>query len=67
VQDAETKRTKWVDSSDSFVRYSYEQEFFRVTDYATQTFKKAGSELLHIRTDEDYVKVLKKFFISRNR
>src|SRR5687767_9864442 len=67
VQDAENNKTKWVDSSDSFVRYSYEQEFFRVTDYSTQTFKKAGSELLHIRTDEDYVKVLKKFFISRNR
>jgi uncharacterized protein (DUF58 family) len=67
VQDAESNKTKWVDSSDSFVRYSYEQEFFRVTDYCTQTFKKAGSQLLHIRTDEDYVKVLKKFFISRNR
>jgi uncharacterized protein (DUF58 family) len=67
VQDAESNKTKWVDSSDSFVRYSYEQEFFRVTQYATQIFKKAGSELLHIRTDEDYVKVLKKFFISRNR
>ncbi len=67
VQDAESHVTKWVDSSDSFVRYSYEQEFFRVTEYSTQTFKKAGSQLLHIRTDEDYVKVLKKFFISRNR
>ncbi|NOT51353.1 MAG: DUF58 domain-containing protein [Chitinophagaceae bacterium] len=67
VRDPESNKTKWVDSSDSFVRYSYEQEFFRVTQYATQIFKKAGSELLHIRTDEDYVRVLKKFFISRNR
>jgi uncharacterized protein (DUF58 family) len=67
VQDAESGITKWVDSSNSFVRQEYQQEFFRVTDYSTQTFKKAGSELLHIRTDEDYVKVLQKFFISRNR
>jgi uncharacterized protein (DUF58 family) len=67
IKDPENKSTKWVDSSDSFVRYSYEQEFFRITQYATQTFKKAGSELLHIRNDEDYVRVLKKFFISRNR
>jgi uncharacterized protein (DUF58 family) len=67
VEDAESHKTKWVDSSNSFVRYSYEQEFFRVTDYSTQTFKKAGCDLLHIRTDEDYVKVLQKFFISRNR
>jgi uncharacterized protein (DUF58 family) len=67
IMDTESRSTKWVDSSDSFVRYTYEQEFFRITQYATQTFKKAGSELLHIRNDEDYVRVLKKFFISRNR
>ena len=67
VQDAESKKTKWVDSSNSFVRYSYEQEFFRVTAYSTQVFKKAGCDLLHIRTGDDYVKVLQKFFISRNR
>ena len=34
-----------------FVRYSYEQEFFRVTEYSTQTFKKAGCDLLHVRTE----------------
>src|SRR4249919_375867 len=37
VQDAENGATKWVDSSNSFVRYRYEQEFFRITDYSTQT------------------------------
>src|SRR5258705_2567147 len=67
VQDAESGNTKWVDSSSEFVRQRYQQEFFRIVEYSTQTFKKAGSELLHLRTDEDYVKVLQKFFISRNR
>ncbi len=67
VKDAESGQTKWVDSSDRFVRYSYEQEFFRVTQYSTQTFKKAGCDLLHIRTDQDYVKVLQRFFLGRNR
>lgn len=67
VEDAESGNTQWVDSGNSFVRQQYLQEFFRVTEYSTQTFKKAGSELLHIRTDEDYVKVLQKFFISRNK
>ncbi len=67
VQDLENGKTKWVDSSDSFVRYSYEQEFFRVTDYSTQTFKKAGCDLLHVKTGEDYVRVLQRFFLSRNR
>ena len=67
VQDLENEKTKWVDSSNSFVRYSYEQEFFRVTDYSTQTFKKAGCDLLHVKTGEDYVRVLQRFFLSRNR
>lgn len=67
VKDAESGATKWIDSSNRFVRYSYEQEFFRVTQYSTQTFKKAGCDLLHIRSDEDYVKILQRFFLSRNR
>jgi uncharacterized protein (DUF58 family) len=67
VQDSESGQTKWVDSSNSFVRYSYEQEFFRVTEYSTQTFKKAGCDLLHVKTGDDYVRVLQKFFLSRNR
>lgn len=67
TKDAESGATKWVDSSDALVRYSYEQEFFRVTAYASQNFKKAGCDLLHIKTGEDYVKVLQRFFLSRNR
>lgn len=67
VQDAETDRTKWVDTSDSYVRKSYQEEFFRVTEYSTQAFKKAGSDLLHVRTGEDYVRVLQRFFLSRNK
>jgi len=67
VQDAESGLTRWVDSSNAFVRESYQQEFFRVTEYSTQTFKKAGSDLLHLQTGDDYVKVLQRFFLSRNK
>lgn len=67
VQDAESGRTQWVDSSNAFVRHQYEQEFFRVTEYAVNHFKKAGCDLLHVRTGDDYVKVLQRFFLSRNR
>ena len=67
IEDAETGKQKWVDTSSSLVRHEYEKEFFRITSYSTETFKKAGSDLLHVRTDEDYVKVLKQFFISRNK
>ena len=67
VLDAETGNQKWIDTGDLFVRHSYEQEFFRVTKYSNDIFKKAGCDLLHLRTDEDYVKVLQRFFFSRNR
>ncbi len=67
VQDAETGDRRWVDSSNAFVRKRYQEEFFRVTAYSTQAFKQAGADLLHVRTDEDYVKVLQRFFLSRNK
>lgn len=67
IEDAESGEEKWVDSNSELVRYEYEKEFFRITDYANYMFRKSGCYLLHLRTDEDYVKVLQKFFISRNR
>ncbi|MBS1920260.1 MAG: DUF58 domain-containing protein [Bacteroidetes bacterium] len=67
VMDAESGLTRWVDSSSSSVRDAYQQEFFRVTAYSADIFKKAGCDLLHIRSGEDYVRVLERFFLSRNR
>jgi len=67
VMDAESGLTRGVDSSSSSVRDAYQQEFFRVTAYSADIFKKAGCDLLHIRSGEDYVRVLERFFLSRNR
>ena len=67
VEDAESGNEKWVDTGSALVRFEYEKEFFRITDESNAIFKKAGSDLLHVRTDEDYVKVLQRFFISRNK
>ncbi len=67
VEDAETGKIQWIDSSDYLVQAGYQQRFFAATELCKTIFLKAGSDLLHIRTDEDYVKVLQKFFIGRNR
>ncbi len=67
IEDAESGREKWVDTNSKLVRHEYQKEFFKLTDYAKDIFKRSGADLLHIRTDEDYVKVLQKFFISRNK
>jgi len=66
IEDAETGQKKWLDTNDYLVRQNYQASFFQHTDYCKNIFRKSGCELLHIRTDEDYVKVLQKFFISRN-
>jgi uncharacterized protein (DUF58 family) len=67
VEDAETGSRQLIDTHNKFVRHQYQQAFFQHTDYCKTVFVRAGCDLLHIRTDEDYVKVLKKFFIGRNR
>jgi len=67
IEDAETGVQKWIDTDSRFVRHEYEKEFFSLTDYSNEVFRKAGCDLLHVRTDEDYVKVLQRFFISRNK
>jgi len=66
VADAETGATQWVDSSDYNVQQQYQQHFFNHTEWCKQVFLRAGSDLLHVRTDEDYVKILQKFFIGRS-
>jgi uncharacterized protein (DUF58 family) len=66
AEDAETGKSKWIDTNDVLTRQNYQAAFFQHTEYCKNIFRKAGCDLLHIRTDEDYVKVLQKFFISRN-
>ena len=67
VEDAETGEVQWIDSSDYTLQTNYQKHFFTTTEWCKTVFLKAGSDLLHVRTDEDYVKVLQKFFIGRNR
>jgi uncharacterized protein (DUF58 family) len=67
VEDAETGTIQWVDTNDYLVRTNYQQYFFSMTEWCKTVFLKAGCDLLHMRTDEDYVKILKKFFVGRNR
>ena len=65
MEDAETGKVKWVDSSSELVRYNYQQYFFTQTEICKKYFRTSGADLLHVRTDEDYVKILQKFFLKR--
>ncbi len=65
IKDAETNNTKWIDTNNPIIRNNYQQHFFEHTNNCKNYFLQAGAELLHIRTDEDYVKILQQFFIKR--
>lgn len=65
LQDAESGKDVWVDSSNAMVRYNYQQHFFKQTEDTKVYFRKAGADLLHVRTDNDYVRILQKFFLNR--
>ena len=67
AEDSETGGRYWVDTNDYLVRTNYQQYFFRQTEQCKSIFHKAGCDLLHLRTDEDYVKILQRFFIGRHR
>jgi len=65
VQDLETGKAKWLDTGNAMVQYNYQQHFLEQSALCKSIFRKAGADLLHIRTDEDYVKILQQFFIKR--
>jgi uncharacterized protein (DUF58 family) len=67
VQDMETGKAQWLNTSDAMVRYNYHQNFINQSTQTKNIFKKSGAQLLHIRTDEDYVKVLQYFFKRRKK
>ncbi len=66
VQDAESGQSRWIDSGNAMVRYHYQQHFMQQSELCKDYFRQAGAELLHVRTDDDYVKILQQFFIKRN-
>lgn len=65
IEDAETGDVKWIDSGNETVRYNYQKHFLAMSEETKKNFRKAGADLLHIRTDEDYVKILQQFFHNR--
>ncbi|MEZ5017493.1 MAG: DUF58 domain-containing protein [Flavipsychrobacter sp.] len=65
VIDSETKETAWLDTESKAVRVNYAHRFDTHKKYCTQSFRKSGAQLMTLRTDEDYVKVLQGFFKGR--
>ena len=65
VHDAETGNIVWLDTSDSYIRKRYTNQFHKIMEDAKTVFRAGGADLMQIATGEDYVKKLQEFFIRR--
>ncbi len=65
VEDAERGGQVWIDTSNPLVRHNYQQHFLQQSETAKRYFRKSGADLLHVKTDDDYVKILQQFFHKR--
>lgn len=65
VMDAENGNAFWIDTDSKAVRAQYGAAFEEKNKYCIQSFRRSGASLLHVRTDEDYVKILQGYFKGR--
>ena len=65
VNDAETGRKLWINSSSKKVRESYNLSFRKNADYFKNTFSKNGARAIPLSTNDEYVKTLLNYFKNR--
>jgi hypothetical protein len=67
VKDNETGVIKMIDTSSRKVRDGIKEAFELHHNRFKETFRKCGLDTINIRTDQNYVKSLLKFFKSRSK
>lgn len=65
VNDAETGRKLWINTSSKKVRESYNLSFRKNADYFKNSFSKNGAGAIALSTDDEYVKTLLNYFKNR--
>ncbi len=65
VQDAETGRERWMDTSNRKVRESYAMKWDSHVEMMNEIFTRSGVDSVSIRTGVDYVKPLMRLFKKR--
>ena len=64
-KDAETEKTRWIDTSSGSLRRQYRQWHIDNEKYLRRVFLKSGVDVANIRTDQDYVRQLIGLFQRR--
>lgn len=65
LEDLESGKSMWVDTSSRRVRSIYEREWYALRQKISMITSRCGVEYLSIRTDKDYVKILLEMFRRR--
>lgn len=65
VKDAETGKTRWVDTSSKSLRYMYKKNKIHESEKLKDLFIKCGVDTVELETGGDYIKPLKKLFKKR--
>jgi uncharacterized protein (DUF58 family) len=65
VQDSETGKLVWIDSSNKQVRSTFAKRQQRQMELLKQKVAQSGADFIRFRTDEDFVKPLQQFFVKR--
>lgn len=63
--DAETGKKIWINTGSKKVRQDYEKQYTQNLNNCIDIFKRSGSDLMQISTDEKYIKALMSFFKRR--
>ena len=63
--DLEYENEMWIDTSSAKVRHEYEKAWYERRQRVASITSRCGVEYLSIRTDKDYVKVLREMFRRR--
>lgn len=67
LQDSETGKERWLDTSDHRIRKDHEDRFIEKYDHLNKTFQRSGADLIHLQAGESYEQALRKFFKKRSR
>jgi uncharacterized protein (DUF58 family) len=65
LEDAETGELRLVDTDDTIFRQMYAERSLTAEEACKSIFLKSGADLLHMRTDDDHVRILQRFFKGR--
>lgn len=65
ARDAETGKVGWIDTSNKQVRQHFEDWYNQKKEQFQSQFLRAGADVIHIRSNEDYAVELHRFFQKR--